>query len=184
MIGKKGNKYVIDEENHIAKILLHRRSGEDLWTTIDLEDLERVLDFPYTWFAKYNHTNSSYYVVTSVYHPELKQSRPLFLHQFLMNAHGDVVDHKNNDSLDNRKSNLRIVCTNDNLKNRKSKNKNNTSGYRNVYWDSRREMWVVQLFVDGKNKVFGRFPQCDVDKAGDLAEELRRKYYGDFAGRS
>lgn len=47
------NNYIIDEENGIAKIELNRRNAENLWTTIDLEDLERVINFPYTWFAKY-----------------------------------------------------------------------------------------------------------------------------------
>lgn len=58
---KKGNNYVVDEENFIAKIELNRRNSENLWTIIDLEDLERVINFPYTWFAKYNHTNDEYY---------------------------------------------------------------------------------------------------------------------------
>ena len=54
MANKKGNNYVIDETNSIAKIELHRTKAENLWTIIDLEDLERVISFPYTWFAKYN----------------------------------------------------------------------------------------------------------------------------------
>ena len=42
MAKKKGNNYVIDEANNIAKIELHRTKAENLWTTIDLEDLEKV----------------------------------------------------------------------------------------------------------------------------------------------
>lgn len=36
---KKGNNYIIDEEKGIAKIELNRRKGDNLWATIDLEDL-------------------------------------------------------------------------------------------------------------------------------------------------
>ena len=90
------------------------------------------------------------------------------------------VDHENNDTLDNRKSNLRVVEESKNSKNRKSRNRNNTSGYRNVSLINGK--WVVQLQIDGKNKVLGRFD--DVHKAGEFAEEMRQKYYGEFAGKS
>ena len=51
---KKGNNYIIDEKNDIAKIELNRRKNENLWVVIDLEDLDKVLNIPYTWFAKYD----------------------------------------------------------------------------------------------------------------------------------
>ena len=180
MASKKGNKYVIDEANNIAKIELHRTKAENLWTTIDLEDLEKVINFPYTWFAKYNHTNDQYYVVASVYHEELQQSRPIFLHQFLTNANGKDVDHINNDTLDNRKSNMRIVEESNNSRNRKGKNKNNKSGYRNVSCINGK--WVVQLQVNGKNTKLGSFD--DVHEAGKFAEEMRQKYYKEFCGKN
>ena len=47
MAKKKGNNYIIDEENGIAKIELNRWNGkENLWAIIDLEDLDRVINFP------------------------------------------------------------------------------------------------------------------------------------------
>lgn len=182
MAKRTGNKYVIDKENNIARIELNRRNKENLWTIIDLEDLEKVINFPYTWFAKYNHTNDEYYVVASVYHSELQQSRPIFLHQFLTDANGKDVDHINNDTLDNRKSNMRVVEESNNSKNRKSKNKNNKSGYRNVSWDKSQGKWLVQLQINKKNTVLGKFD--DVHEAGKFAEEMRQKYYGKFAGKS
>ncbi|KAI4445373.1 hypothetical protein C823_007880 [Eubacterium plexicaudatum ASF492] len=39
MARKKGNNYIIDEENKIVKIELRRRKKENLWTIIDLDDL-------------------------------------------------------------------------------------------------------------------------------------------------
>lgn len=184
MARKKGNNYIVDEEKGIAKIELRRNGKENLWTTIDLEDLEKVLSFPYTWFAKYNHTNDEYYVVSSEYRPELYRSRPVFLHQFLLGANGETVDHENNDTLDNRKSNLRVVLNKNNLQNRKGRNSNNKSGYRNVSWNSKRNKWMVQLQVDGKNKVLGLFEKEELELAGKFAEEMRQKYYGEFAGKS
>lgn len=180
MARKRSNNYVIDKENNIAKIELHRRNKASLWTIVDLDDLEKVINFPYTWYAKYNHTNNEYYVVASVYHPELQQTRPIFLHQFLTNANGKDVDHENNDTLDNRKSNMRVVVESNNSKNRKGRNRNNKSGYRNV--SLIKGKWVVQLQIDGKNKRLGSFD--DVHEAGKFAEEMRQKYYGEYAGKN
>lgn len=42
----------------------------------------------------------------------------------------------------------------------------------------------MQLQVDGKNTCLGRFAYEDLDKAGKFAEEMRQKYYGEFAGVS
>ena len=182
MARKKGNNYVVDEENGIARIELNRRNAEILWTIVDLEDLERVINFPYTWYAKYNHTNDCYYAYASPYCPETQRCNPIFLHQFIMSAEGKTVDHKNNDTLDNSKSNLRIVLDTDNSKNRKCKNKNNTSGYRNVSWSKKDNKWIVQLQINKKNNVLGRFD--DVHEAGRFAKEMREKYYGEFAGNS
>ena len=44
-VEKKGNNYKVDKENNVAYIELVRQKKENLWTTIDLEDLERVLNF-------------------------------------------------------------------------------------------------------------------------------------------
>lgn len=65
---KKGNNYIVDEEHQIAKIELQRRDGkESLWTIIDLDDLERVINFPYTWYPRYLKNTKSYYVFATVY---------------------------------------------------------------------------------------------------------------------
>lgn len=179
---KRGNNYVIDEENHVAKIELHRKKGDSFWAIIDLEDLERVQSYPYAWYAKYQYLNKGFYVNASEYNPETKQSRTVFLHQFIMDAKGRTVDHINGDTFDNRKSNLRIVEDSDNSKNRKSKNSNNTSGYRNVSWNKKDRKWVVQMQIDKRHKTLGAFD--DVHEAGKFAEEMRQKYYGEFAGKN
>ena len=184
MAKKKGNNYIIDTENNIAKIELNRTKAENLWAIIDLEDLQRVLDFPYTWFAKYDPDIDSFYAVASQYHKELGRARPVYLHQFVMDANGKVVDHENHDTLDDRKSNLRISEEIRNAMNRKAKNKNNKSGYRNVCWSKSEQKWLVQLQINKKNTVLGKFSYDELEQAGKFAEEMRQKYYGEFAGNN
>ena len=182
MARKKGNNYIIDKENNVVRIELRRRNKESLWTIIDLEDLDRVINFPYTWYAKLNKSIGKYYAYASEYHSETKRCKPIFLHQFIMDANGKTVDHKDNDGLNNRKSNLRVTLDKNNSTNRRSRNKNNSSGYRNVSWSKYYNKWIVQMQIDKKNKLLGKFD--DVHEAGKFAEEMRKKYYGEFAGNN
>lgn len=59
------------------------------------------------------------------------------------------VDHINGDTLDNRRCNLRICTHAENMANRKI-HRDNTSGYRGVYWSKERNMWRVQIYINGK----------------------------------
>ena len=185
MAKKKGNNYIIDEKNGTAKIELRRRGKESLWTIIDLEDLQRVLDFPYTWFAKYDKDIDNYYACATEhisYDDGKITNKPVYLHQFILNAKGKIVDHKNHDTLDNTKWNIEIVKDRCNSTNRKSRNINNKSGYRNVSWDGYK--WIVQLQVNGKNAVLGRFDKEKLEEAGKFAEQKRKEIYGDYSGNS
>lgn len=81
----------------------------------------------------------------------------------------------NHDTLDNRKQNLKRKSTSENAMNRKGKNKNNKSGYRNVFWETRSHKWVVSLCINNNRMRLGEFD--DVDKAGQFAKQMRQKYY-------
>jgi len=147
-----------------------------------LEDLERLIEADYRWCVQWDKGSQTFYVRTILY-PEGEHSITLSIHRFLMNAVEKHirVDHKDHDGLNNKKSNLRVTIHSNNNQNRRGKNSNNTSGYRNVSWIKDYKKWCVQLQVDGKNKLLGKFD--DVDEAGKFAEEMRKKYYGKFAGK-
>ena len=185
MANKKGNNYIIDEENGIAKIELNRWKDDNVYAIIDLDDLDRVRNYPYTWFAQYRKELDNYYVrCTNYANIKAGISSVVFLHQFIMNAEGQDVDHINNNTLDNRKCNLRISEHKHNTRNRHGRNSNNKSGYRNVCWDKKCKQWKVQLQVNGKNAILGMFPEDKLEEAGKFAEQMREKYYGEFAGLS
>lgn len=187
MIEKKGNNYIIDKENCIAKIELQRRGEDSLWTIIDLDDLERVLDFPFTWSAKYDPDLDQYYAESTIHkkHNGKRWATSMKLHKFIMDVEdSNVVDHINHDTLDNTKGNLRVISHSNNSMNRKSRNSNNKSGYRNVSWSNRENKWIVQLQVNKRNTVLGRFPKDKLLDAAKFAEEKRKELYGEFAGHS
>ena len=185
MAKKKGNNYIIDKENNLVRIELQRRNGkESLWTIIDLEDFDKVINFPYTWYARFSPNNQCYYAFATVHVGVIdgkQKNKIVALHQFVLDT-DKFVDHIEHDTLDNRKSKLRIIDNKHNLRNRKGRNNNNKSGYRNVSWSNREKKWIVQLQVDGKNTCLGKFPKDQLEDAGKFAEEMRKKYYGEFAG--
>ena len=137
---KRGNNYIIDEENNTVHIELLRKGKENLWTTIDLEDFDRVINFPFTWVSRYDKNLHDYYAVATIWTTDENGNRkgtPLYLHRFIMNVtnENEFVDHINHEPRDNRKENLRITSVEENSKYRKTRNRNNKSGYRNVSWD-------------------------------------------------
>lgn len=66
------------------------------------------------------------------------------------------VDHINQNKLDNRRNNLRLVTFNQNRHNCKAP-KNNTSGYCGVTWHKLNGKWQSQVMVNNKNKYIGSF---------------------------
>lgn len=185
--GKRKNKYTIDKENNIAKIELRRRNKENLWTIIDLEDLERVLNFNYSWHSAF--FQDRYYADASIHINKNGKTlnEHMLLHDFIYDEEYDHkkerIDHINHDTLDNRKSNLRKISAKNNSRNRIGKNSNNQTGYRNVAYipSNGNKPYIVQLMVNGKNTRLKSF--SDVDEAGKFAEEMRQKYYGKYAGK-
>lgn len=88
------------------------------------------------------------------------------------------VDHINGDTLDNRKSNLRLCSHAENMRNRITP-KNNKLGIKGVYYDCDRNKFKAQIKFNGKNIALGYYNVLgDADSAYRVAEE---KYFGEFA---
>ena len=75
------------------------------------------------------------------------------------------VDHVNQNRSDNRLENLRIVTTQDNLKN-KSMMKNNSSGFNGVNWNKNYNKFEVRISVNKKSVFIGRF-KCLIDAVSE-----------------
>ena len=167
----------------ITKVILTSRKGEVFECLIDTNDLQKLIDFNHHWYAVWYKNINGYYVACTVYVGSKngkQKNKRVYLHRFLVNATDGVVDHKNHSGLDNRQNNLRIIDNDQNSRYRKGKNSNNKSGYRNVFWLNTEKKWVVQLQINGKNTRLGSFD--DANEAGEYAEEMRQKYYGEFSG--
>ena len=65
-----------------------------------------------------------------------------------------VVDHINDNSLDNRIENLQVVSQRDNAFKTQGKY---TSKYKGVFWNKERNKWQTNIYINGKTKHLGRF---------------------------
>ena len=67
-----------------------------------------------------------------------------------------IVDHINNNQLDNRLENLQIITARENSS--KDQNKNSTSSkYVGVYWNKNRRKWISMIRVNKTKKYLGGF---------------------------
>jgi|SRR5262245_17364979 len=74
---------------------------------------------------------------------------------------GSHVDHINGDPADNRISNLRITTPSVNGLNRRGLNKNNTTGFRGVYWRKDKKRFEACIHVNGRKRKLGRFTSIE-----------------------
>lgn len=97
------------------------------------------------------------------------------LHRWIMQPKkGEYVDHIDGNTLDNRRSNLRICSNAANLRNA-GRRSNNSSGVTGVWWDKSRDKWSAEIKVNYRKKFLGRFNNIrDAIKARQKAEQ---KYF-------
>lgn len=90
----------------------------------------------------------------------------------------ELCDHINGNSLDNRRSNLRLATQSQNNFNSRL-NIRNTSGYKGVTWSKQRSKWQAQISV---NKTYINLGHYDTpQEAYEAYKEAARKYHGEFA---
>ena len=75
---------------------------------------------------------------------------------------------------------LRLATRSQNNANRSGPNPSSASGYRNVYWDSKQKAWGVIVTKDGVQHRAGYY--SNKHAAAEVARQLRRELYGEFAG--
>lgn len=135
-----------------------------------------VDDADFEWLSQWKW----HYSIGYAYSKELKElgGKTLLMHRLIMNTpKGMDVDHKDLDTLNNQRSNLRNCSRSENMANQVRVE--SSSGYKGVTRDRARNKWKTQLMFHGKNIFQERFDdKVDAAKAYDKAAI---EYFGEFA---
>jgi len=151
---------------------------------VDDEDFERVSAIK--WQA--SKTRKEHYAIHSIgitLPSGKKTSKNIKMHRFIMGVTDPKiqVDHRNWNTLDNRKENLRLVNNRQNQMSRKGYS-TNTSGFRGVSLDKRKRTnpWIAQIQdKNKKRKWIGSF--ATAEEAAKAFDKAAKEIYGEFCGK-
>ena len=142
---------------------------------VDDEDYSRVL--AYTWRCETDKYGKNYAMTGN--------QRGLFrtsLGAFILGdpPQGYQIDHKDGDSLNNQRENLRFATPTQNSCNRGPMS-NNTTGYKGVCYcrNGRKYGYRVMIKADGKNHFKGFYETAE--EAARVYNRWAKEYHGEFA---
>jgi len=139
----------------------------------DFDDLSK-----FKWIAQVTRQHNVY--ASRTYYTDGKYHM-VGMHQHIMGTYGIKcarVDHKNFDTLDNQRHNLRVCTPSQNCGNRR-KQKNTSSKYKGVSWDTNRGYWRAHVHIGGKRVQLGRF--SSEEDAAKAYNDAALEAFGEFA---
>ena len=165
----------------IVQIDVSTKTYPSTFTVVDLDDFSILMDGKGRWIAaKVKPNSNSLYVVRGIGGRANRQFQ--LMHRVILGLRDSRIqsDHKNGDTLDNRRSNLRPSTQVQNSRNVKRRS-NGTSKFKGVSWDKERNLWTVSIRgIDRPTREsLGRFKdEIEAAKAYDAVALIR---YGEFA---
>ena len=159
---KKYNKYDLSQEYGIGYT-----SNTNKCFYFDKEDYELIKN--YCWAEN----DQGYAVSHKLDGSNIRQ------HRLILNPNVDeIIDHKNQNRLDNRKNNLRIANKQTNGINRPC-NTNNKLGVKGVNLQSDGKKYMAKIMVNGKTIYLGSYNT--IEEASKVRMAKEKELFGEFA---
>jgi AP2-like factor (euAP2 lineage) len=161
------NRYQVKRRSVMKKIKVRN----DIVAKIDDED--------YEFLSSFNWVFSIGYAKRNIRKSENMKKTMDYMHRMIMNAKdGEMVDHINGDTLDNRRKNLRIVTPLQNQMNKKP-SRFSSSRYKGVCWKKLYQKWESNIRINGRSIFLGRY-DCEED-AAKAYNDAASNSFGEFA---
>ncbi|MBE3116907.1 hypothetical protein IMZ68_06850 [Candidatus Bathyarchaeota archaeon] len=160
--------------------LVRCAEGMNKTKTISLSQGQVALvdDADFEWLSQWkwcaDHQHNSVYAIRAGSYRKI-----IYMHRLIMDAKpGQMIDHRNNNGLDNQRGNLRH-CTNMQNARNSIKKKKGSSRFKGVCWKKSNRNWTAQIRLRYKSFHIGSFAsEIDAARAYDVkAKEL----FGEFA---
>lgn len=142
-------------------------------TIVDDKDFDLLNKWK--WYAHKDITTGNFYATRTDRSNGIQ--RTIKLHRFLLNPPDDLkVDHKNGNTLDNQRINLRLASDLENARNAKVR-KDSSSGYKGVYRQNNK--WKVMIQASKRRVLVGYFK--DLIQAAKAYDSKAKELFGEFA---
>lgn len=148
-------------------------SGNFTWFVVEASDADRVAE--HLWFAKkVRSVEHDYFVISTRI-----AGKGVLLSRFLLGMNpGErlIADHRNRNTLDHRRLNLRPVNTRSSVLNRRLPKNKRTSVYRGVAWNTRVRKWMAFISIRGHNVLLEYFDSEEA--AARMYDRMAIAYWG------
>ena len=147
-------------------------------TVIDANDYGLIQD--YRLYASYAPSIKGFYAIISI--RQGKKYKKIRLHRVLMNVLDSIVkvDHRNHDTLDNTRNNLRICNNSENNCNVKVHINNLSTGIKNIYMKKNGD-YRVQIKIGGIRQFDRTFKTLEEAIEHKRKILFEKRIHGDFA---
>jgi len=162
----------IEEKEKEIYIILNKKR---IKTVIDKEDYEKVKNIRWSYSLGYaiGHPRKNITL------PENENNKNIRLSRLIMNFPKNLfIDHINQDKLDNRKSNLRVVTASQNAMNSKINIKNKT-GFAGVKYNKKKEYYIATISINKRH--FHLYHGKSLEDAVYARKQAEKKYFKEYA---
>lgn len=141
-------------------------------------DFTLVDDVDFLYLVGYNWSVNGHGYVQARIDGKVQKMHRIIIKRMELDIKDKVVDHKDCNTLNNCRSNLRVATRSQNQANQ-SKQKSNTSGFKGVAWDKDRKMWRASISVNNRMNYLGLFNTPE--EAHQAYVAAAKQFYGEFA---